>query len=355
MSDAPPVLDPEQLDRIGEDVPLLEGIRTTRAIRRLRPDPVPPELLRKVCEAGTFAPSGGNRQPWFFIAVTEAERRAWVADRYRPAFHAYIAPALEAAKAPDYPQRRKRNLEAALHLANHLHGLLRAAGPCIEDPGNGIGFTRIDVKAALDHTGLPSALFWDVDCDYWAEGAVDWLGFDPDGNGPMQPLASGFADGSFGGGQPITRAQDARMVYRLFGEPDPSPYQHGFNDVPGWVDDAVVWINWPGGPASPEPLMAGFGSQFGPNNNITRAQKARQLWRAAGQPASQCGPHGFTDVPPWVTEAVSWLTCPLDGPDGTTPIATGYPQDHTLRPDNDIPRAANGRLLQRFDDAGYVP
>ncbi len=61
---------------IGEDVPLLEGIRTTRAMRRLRPDPVPRELIRKVCEAGTFAPSGGNRQPWFFIAVTEARAPA---------------------------------------------------------------------------------------------------------------------------------------------------------------------------------------------------------------------------------------------------------------------------------------
>ena len=63
------------IDKIGEDVPLLEGIRTTRAIRRLRPDPVPSELVRKVCEAGTFAPSGGNRQPWKFIAVTEASER----------------------------------------------------------------------------------------------------------------------------------------------------------------------------------------------------------------------------------------------------------------------------------------
>ena len=79
---------------LGEDVPLLEGIRTTRAIRRLRPDPVPLALVRKVCEAGTFAPSGGNRQPWKFIAVLDAERRAWVAERYRRAFHAYIAPAV---------------------------------------------------------------------------------------------------------------------------------------------------------------------------------------------------------------------------------------------------------------------
>src|SRR2546425_11083791 len=89
---------------LGEEVPLLEGIRTTRAIRRLRPDPVPPALIRKVCEAGTFAPSGGNRQPWFFVAVTDAERRRWVAERYRPVFHRYIQAARDAAKSPDYPE-----------------------------------------------------------------------------------------------------------------------------------------------------------------------------------------------------------------------------------------------------------
>ena len=109
------------LDTIGEDMKLLEGIRTTRAIRWLRPDPVPRELIRKVCEAGTFAPSGGNRQPWQFIAVTDPERRAWVAERYRDAFRTYIEPALEAAKAPDFPERRRRNAFAALHLADHLH------------------------------------------------------------------------------------------------------------------------------------------------------------------------------------------------------------------------------------------
>jgi nitroreductase len=106
---------------LGEDVPLLEGIRTTRAIRRLRPDPVPLALVRKVCEAGSFAPSGGNRQPWQFVAVLDAERRAWVAERYRKAFHAYIAPAVEAAKAPDFPEAGRRNQRAAIHLADHLH------------------------------------------------------------------------------------------------------------------------------------------------------------------------------------------------------------------------------------------
>jgi len=114
-------MDESEIAALGEDVPMLEGIRTTRAIRRLLPDPVPAALIRKVCEAGTFAPSGGNRQPWKFIAVTEPERRAWVAERYRPIFERYIAPAVERAKAPDFPEAGRRMQRAAIHLAEHLH------------------------------------------------------------------------------------------------------------------------------------------------------------------------------------------------------------------------------------------
>jgi nitroreductase len=113
--------EPLDVATVGEDLPLLEGIRTTRAIRRLRPDPVPLALVQKVCEAGTFAPSGGNRQPWKFVAVLDAERRRWIAERYRKAFHAYIAPAVEAAKSPDFPEAGRRNQRAAIHLADHLH------------------------------------------------------------------------------------------------------------------------------------------------------------------------------------------------------------------------------------------
>ncbi len=109
------------LAEIGEALPLLEGIRTARAIRRLRPDPVPRALIRKVCEAGTFAPSGGNRQPWIFVAVDDAEKRKWIADRYRPAFQVYIQPALDRAKDQDFPDGLRRNMNAALHLAEHLH------------------------------------------------------------------------------------------------------------------------------------------------------------------------------------------------------------------------------------------
>ncbi len=116
--DSSPLLD---LERLGEDVPLLEGIRTTRAIRRLGNGPVPLGLIRKVVEAGTFAPSGGNRQPWIYVAVTGEEDKAWFAERYREVFSAYIAPARQAAQSPDYPAAKRRNMESAIYLAEHMH------------------------------------------------------------------------------------------------------------------------------------------------------------------------------------------------------------------------------------------
>jgi nitroreductase len=48
---------------------------TQRAIRYFRTDPVPRDLLLKVIEAGTKAPSGSNRQPWAFLVVDDAPTR----------------------------------------------------------------------------------------------------------------------------------------------------------------------------------------------------------------------------------------------------------------------------------------
>jgi nitroreductase len=60
-----------------DTVGLLEGITTTRAIRRYHDEPVPDEVLRDILFAATRAPSGSNRQPFRFLVLTEGE----VADR----------------------------------------------------------------------------------------------------------------------------------------------------------------------------------------------------------------------------------------------------------------------------------
>ena len=56
-----------------------------RAMRRLKPDPVPLSMLRKVLETGVQAPSGQNTQPWSFVLVREAAGKQWFAERYKHA------------------------------------------------------------------------------------------------------------------------------------------------------------------------------------------------------------------------------------------------------------------------------
>lgn len=48
-------------------------IRTRRSVRSFKGDPIPEKVLNKVLEVARIAPSGGNRQPWKFILVKDAE------------------------------------------------------------------------------------------------------------------------------------------------------------------------------------------------------------------------------------------------------------------------------------------
>jgi nitroreductase len=49
----------------------LEAIRKRRSVRNYTGDPVPREDLEKIVDAGRWAASGNNRQPWEFIVITE--------------------------------------------------------------------------------------------------------------------------------------------------------------------------------------------------------------------------------------------------------------------------------------------
>src|SRR6059058_4250470 len=51
----------------------LEAIRTLRAVRAFRDEPVPDEIVRHIVEAGRLTASGSNRQPWHFIVVRDKD------------------------------------------------------------------------------------------------------------------------------------------------------------------------------------------------------------------------------------------------------------------------------------------
>jgi nitroreductase len=97
--DHAPESDLERSDLPADTVGLLEGITSTRAIRRYRDEPVPPHVLRAVLFAASRASSGSNRQPFRFLVlsdgpkasaakalIAESAQQAWgtkrVADRY---------------------------------------------------------------------------------------------------------------------------------------------------------------------------------------------------------------------------------------------------------------------------------
>lgn len=56
-------------------------LRSRRSIRRYEARPVAPEVLRRVLEAGTWAPSAHNRQPWRFVVLTDLSQRQALATR----------------------------------------------------------------------------------------------------------------------------------------------------------------------------------------------------------------------------------------------------------------------------------
>ena len=75
MSDSPvPVSQLAETGLPPDHLGLLEGLTTTRTIRRYTSEPVPDEVLRALLFAATRAPSGSNRQPFRFIVLTDGPK-----------------------------------------------------------------------------------------------------------------------------------------------------------------------------------------------------------------------------------------------------------------------------------------
>jgi nitroreductase len=112
-------------------------VTTQRAMRRLKPDPIPDAVLRQIIDAAICAPSGGNRQGWSFVVVRDAAKRARLGELYRQAWGELMkAPyyAGAAKEPPDSPAGKM--LASARHLSEHLGEAPVLVIACIAlDPG----------------------------------------------------------------------------------------------------------------------------------------------------------------------------------------------------------------------------
>jgi nitroreductase len=101
---------------------LFDAIRTMRAMRRLKTEPVPDELIGEILAAGTCAPSGGDAQHWRFIVVKDPEIKKQLQIRYKRAFED-LKDVFNAAPPPPgkTEAQKQRMLAARDHLTEHFH------------------------------------------------------------------------------------------------------------------------------------------------------------------------------------------------------------------------------------------
>ena len=103
------------------EIGLFEAIYSARSLRRLKPDPVPEELITKILDAAIRAPSGGNAQNWAFVVVRDPGQRQKLGMIYRKASD--IAEAMYAARVrpPHLTERQfARLMTAGAHLWQHM-------------------------------------------------------------------------------------------------------------------------------------------------------------------------------------------------------------------------------------------
>lgn len=148
-----------------------------------------------------------------------------------------------------------------------------------------------------------------------------------------QGIATGYADGSFGAGQPVTRAEISAMLFR---QVDPTYVKNSrlyFHDVPKgkYYTEPVAWMAQAG-------ITNGYsGRKYMPSNQITRGELAAFIYRLAGSPATTATAK-FKDVGTShaFAKPISWMS--------GQKLISGY-ADRSFRPSQPVTRGEAAKML----------
>jgi nitroreductase len=205
---------------------LFEIIGSTRSMRRLKPDPVPDELIRKILQAGAAAANGGNTQKWRFLVVKDPAIKKAVQVWYKKAFDEVVGPRYSTSAPPPgvSPERYARQQGAVEYLTEHYHEAPVWIVACLEDglnPTRGAGSSIYpavqNMLLAIRALGLGSTLTTrHLIHEKEAEAA---LGLPP-GVHSYAILPVGYPMGKFG---PVGRGKLSDIVYQdKWGQPYPA-------------------------------------------------------------------------------------------------------------------------------------
>jgi nitroreductase len=116
------------------EIGLFEAMYSARALRRLKPDPVPDEIITQIIDAAIRAPSAGNSQHWVFVIVRDAEVRRKLALIYRKGSD--IAKAIYQARGrPSHmtDEQYQRMMSSGAYLWEHMGDAPVLLVPCLRD------------------------------------------------------------------------------------------------------------------------------------------------------------------------------------------------------------------------------
>lgn len=138
---------------------VFEALYTTRAMRRVKPDPIPIDVQRAIMDAAVRAPSGGNAQNWRFLLVDAPEVKAELGPLYRDGLHqlfeGHYKPMRESAD-----RQAQRVMASAQHLADHFESYPLLLFAFVQhDPSGGSIFPAVwSAQLAARAHGVGTAL-----------------------------------------------------------------------------------------------------------------------------------------------------------------------------------------------------
>jgi len=144
-------------------------LSTMRAIRRLKPDPVPRELIERLIQAASWAPSGGSSQPATIVVVDDQTQTARIAPLWRRVQRFYVTAQRDACPQTMSRQQWQRTLDASQYLAEHFEEVPALIVVCSDVPEL--------LNRWLTHPGLVAHAFGNLGVRQGATAGRNFTGF----------------------------------------------------------------------------------------------------------------------------------------------------------------------------------
>lgn len=180
---------------------IYEALYTTRAMRRLKPDPIPYDVQARILDAAIRAPN--IEQGWRFLLVDDAEIKSRLAPLYLQAFERLVGAPLDMllANLPNVDAPMRRAIRSGVHLAQHFAEVpLWLIGFGRTREGSGIYPALWSAMLAARAEGIGSTLTGMLQ-SFFADEVFDILGAPKDAGWYMHgAVAMGYPTGRWGVG-----------------------------------------------------------------------------------------------------------------------------------------------------------